>query len=145
MVAACIGVIMIAGSLVLPWFAVRLAGNSTNWSAIKLINTTQGEWPMWAGTMLPIIILLLLATITLLSIIYSLIRRNATRGLWAILGFFSILCIISVSIYFLWWVNNRYIEPGNIIHAGSILAFVGAIIVMLSSALKKRKSVYKVE
>jgi ribosomal protein L40E len=143
-VAASIGIIMIAGSLLLPWFAVRLGDSSTNWSAIKLMTTTQGEWPMWVGTLLPLIILLLLTAIVIFSIIYSFIQQSAARGLWAVLGFLLVLCITCISIYFLWWVNDRYTEPGNIVHVGSILAFVGALTVMLSSAVKKPKRKYRI-
>jgi hypothetical protein len=143
-VAAGAAIALILVSLALPWYAVRLPDLTLDYSATDLIIRTAPSWAEWAGLALPLIMLILFASIALLSVIYSLWSNQPTRALWAILGALSAFCVLFSALYFLWWVwdNPLYSQWVNIIHGGSVAAFAGSLILTLSAIpTRKRRQV----
>lgn len=137
-IAAGVGAIMMLISLAAPWYAMRLYGSSTDISARVLISETGNGGLTWAGSALPLILMIVFASIVLFSVIYSLFTKVATSELWAWLGALSALCVISNAVYILWWMHDNFHQWVNIVHSGSILAFVGAFVVMFSASSDKR-------
>jgi FlaA1/EpsC-like NDP-sugar epimerase len=93
---------------------------------------------MWAGSALTLILMIVLASIVLFSVVYSFLKRAATGDLWAWLGYLSVFCVVGSAVYFLWWAYDSFNESVNIVHAGSILSFIGALVVMFSSTTGER-------
>jgi len=58
---------------------------------------------------------------------------------WTLLGFISLVCVIANAGYVLWWVYDNANERSNIVRAGSILAFIGAMVVLVSSTVSQRR------
>ena len=145
-VAAGLGAIMMLVSLAVPWYAMRLHEVSINISASDLLTDT-GSYPApsFAGSALPLVLMIIFASIVLLSVAYSFYRQAATRALWACLGTLSALCVIGNAVYILFHIHDITSEFSNyggqwvnIVHAGSVLAFVGALVVAFSSIGGKR-------
>jgi ribosomal protein L40E len=143
-IAAGVGAIMMLVSLAVPWYAIRAADNSVDISANDLLIrgtdiflpfVTSQSWTEWVGFALPLILMTLFASLVLFSVFSSLFKRSATRGLWVLLGSLSALCVIASAVYFLWWIrdNPPFNEWVNIVHAGSALAFIGALVVIFSA------------
>jgi predicted amidophosphoribosyltransferase len=137
--AVAMGAVLMLVSLAVPWYAVRLGGFSVEFSASDLITGTANSWTTWGGLALPIILMIAFASIALLSVVYSLWAGAATRALWAFLGGLSALCVLFSAFYFLWWVwdNPSYSEWVNIAHVGSALAFISALMMILSAIAAK--------
>jgi ribosomal protein L40E len=145
-VAAGVGAVMMLVSLAVPWYAMRLQEGSANISASDLLSETGSDpAPSFAGSALPVVLVIIFASAVLLSVAYSLWRQRATKALWAWLGIISALCVIANAVYILWYIHDitsEFSDYGgqwvNIVHAGSILAFVGALVVAFSSIGGKR-------
>ena len=134
-IAAAVGGILMLISLTVTWYTLRLPGyqlmgSSADLSAGDLIDA---EGVSWAGSALPLILMIIFASVVLLSIGYSLWRGVMTRSLWVWLGVLSALCVLGNAAYFLWWVYDYSKEWVNIVNVGSVLAFVGALVVMFST------------
>jgi hypothetical protein len=139
---------MMLVSLAVPWYAMRLQEGSVNISASDLLTDT-GSYPApsFAGSALPLIFMIIFASIALFSVAYSLYKQTATKALWAWIGSLSALCVIANAVYILWYIHDitsEFSDYGgqwvNIVHAGSILAFVGALVVAFSSIGGRRKT-----
>jgi hypothetical protein len=137
---------MMLVSLAVPWYAMRLHEGSANISASDLLTET-GSYPnpSFAGSALPLVFMIIFASIVLLSVAYSFYRQAAAKALWACLGTLSALCVIGNAVYILFYIHDitsKYSDYGgqwvNIVHAGSIVAFVGALVVAFSSIGGKR-------
>jgi hypothetical protein len=147
-IVAGIGAILMLIALAVPWFTVR-NGGSVNISAGDLLDTLSeqgsGE-PLWAGMALPIILIIIAASIVLISVIYSVLARVTTQPLWRLMGTLAFFCVLGNAGYFLWWFHDntlRFYGVGtwpNIAAAGSVLALVGAIIVMSSGMFVRRRT-----
>lgn len=137
-IAAGVGAIMMLVSLAVPWYTIRLWGDSVDVTASDLMTETDNWELTWAGSALPVILVIIFASIVLLSVAYSFWTRVVTTGLWAWLGTLAALCVIGNAVYFLWWVYDHSDEWVNIVQAGSALAFVGALVTMFSSVGGKR-------
>ena len=143
-IAAGVGAIMMLVSLAVPWYAIRLHQADrlpvpVNISASDLLG--RNGWLQqsdYAGSALPLVLMIIFASIVLLSVAYSLWRQAATKALWACLGTLSALWVIANAVYILWWLHDRTDEWVNIVQAGSIVAFVGALVVAFSSIGGKR-------
>jgi cation transport ATPase len=137
---------MMLVSLAVPWYAMRLQEGSVNISASDLLTDTGSDpAPSFAGSALPLVFMIIFASIVLLSVAYSFYRQAATRALWACLGTLSALCVIGNAVYILFYIHDitsKFSDYGgqwvNIVHAGSIVAFVGALVVAFSSIGGKR-------
>ena len=108
-----------------------------------LINETGNGGPLWAGSALPIILIIVFASVTLLSIGYCFWAVVVTRQLWAWLGGLSIVCVLGNLGYILWWMIDNTPERADFTfyttpHAGSVLALLGAVAVVIGSAIGKR-------
>ena len=138
-IAAGVGAIMMLVSLAVPWYALRLYYGSVNISASDLLGRNGLlQKSDYAGSGLPLVLMIIFASIVLLSVAYSFYRRAATRALWAWMGSLSALCVIANAVYILWWVHDRTNDWVNIVQAGSIVAFIGALVVAFSSIGGKR-------
>lgn len=141
-IAAGVGAIMMLVSLAVPWYTIRLQllgyRITEDVSASDLITQTGNGGPSWAGSALPVVLVIIFASAVLLSVAYSLYGQAAAKALWAWLGILSALCVIANAVYILWWVQDQTDQWVNIVQAGSIVAFVGALVVAFSSIGGKR-------
>lgn len=141
-IAAAVGGILMLISLTVTWYTIRLdtliGQLSDDVSAGDLITKT-GDWEWWwPGSVLPLILMIIFASVVLLSIGYSLWRGVMTRSLWVWLGVLSALCVLGNAVYFLWYVHDRFGEWVNIVNVGFVIAFIGALVVMFSSIGSRR-------
>ncbi len=137
-IAAGVGAVMMLVSLAVPWYTIRLWGSSEDWEASFLMDPgCIQECPLWAGFGLPVVLVIIFASLVLISAIYSFAAKAATRALWASLGSLCAFCVAGNALYILWWLHeNTYpAEWINIVQAGSALAFAGALVVALSGAI----------
>ena len=138
-IAAAVGGIMMLVSLAVPWYTIRLPRISPDVSAGDLLGQNGLlQRSDYAGSALPLVLLIIFASVVLLSIAYSVYRQAATQALWVWLGLVSALAVIANAVYILWWVHDQTDQWVNIVQAGSIIAFVGALVVLFSSIGGKR-------
>jgi uncharacterized OB-fold protein len=138
-IAAGVGAIMMLVSLAVPWYTLRLPRISPDISASDLLGRNGFlQRSDYAGSALPLVLMIIFASVVLLSIAYSVYRQAATKALWAWLGIVSALAVIANAVYILWWVHDQTGQWADIVQAGSIIAFVGAVVVAFSSIGGKR-------
>lgn len=136
-IAAGVGAVLMLASLAVPWYTIRYLGFSEDVSASDLITETGNGGPIWAGSALPLILMIVFASLVLISVIYSFAAKTATRSVWSSLGTLCAWCVIGNAVYLLFWYQDNYQLWMNIVAAGSILAFVGALVVLFSGAFGK--------
>ena len=90
--------------------------------------------PLWVGRVLPVILIIVFASIVLLSVVYSLFSRKETKALWALLGLVSVVCVVGNAVYLMWILTQTWQEYpfSNILYTGSIVALVGALVLLFS-------------
>ena len=140
-IAAGVGAVLMLVSLAVPWYTIRYLGFSEDVSASDLITETGNGGPIWAGSALPLILMIVFASLVLISVIYSFAAKTATRSVWASLGSLCALCVIGNAVYILWWLHDSPWYGGawiNIVQAGSALAFAAALVVLFSGAFGRR-------
>jgi len=134
-IAAGVGAVMMLVSLAIPWYTIRYLGASSDVSASDLLTETGNGGPIWAGSALPLILMIIFASLVLLSVLFSIWKKVATKSLWASLGTVCTLCVVGNAGYILWWLHDSPWYGGawiNIVQAGSALAFAGALVVSFS-------------
>lgn len=135
-IAATAGAIIMLISLAFPWYTIRFQDYDNNiaWdmNISYLITDTADWWSLWFGAALPIIGIILSTSAILLFTAYSLFKRTENTRLWGRLGILSIILIIINALYILFWMRNHFGEWMNILDAGAVIAFVGAILVIFS-------------
>ena len=145
-VAAGVGAVMMLVSLAVPWYTIRWERLHTIYrddvTASDLLR--QNLWPDMArvGPAITLILMIIFALIVLFSVAYSLRKQGATRVLWALMGSLSALCVIANWVYILRWkppIPDIWLDMDQAqVQAGSIVAFVGALVVTFSSIGRKR-------
>lgn len=133
-IAAGAGAIIMFISLAFPWYAIRLPEYDISWDmdVSYLISDIWGTWSLWFGAALPVIAVIMLASIALLSSIYALLERKEDTYLWGRLGILSGGFVIINVIYLLFWMRNEYSEWVNIVNPGVVVVFIGAVVMALS-------------
>lgn len=144
-IAAGIGACIILLSLVFPWYAARLSSDSFynnffsfNISPIDLINGSGNGGPIWVGSALPVIAVIIFASFTLLTVIFDLVDGVEDAGdtkFWSLLGICSGGCIIFNAFYLLLWMYFHSGEWVNLVNPGVVMAFTGAVIIVFSRLL----------
>jgi ribosomal protein L40E len=127
-IAAGIGALLMLISLALPFYTLRSGGYSANVSAGHLLTTKTD----WAGTGLPVLLIIIFASILLLSVIIGFLTRRTLKPLWFMLGMLCIFAVIGNAGYILVQIHRSTAEWVNIIAPGCVLAFVGAVIASIS-------------
>jgi hypothetical protein len=143
------GASMMLIALAVPWYTAWLRGpgwsNSANMWFRDLMDTSTGEHlrPNWLGWGLPIVLIIVFASLCLLSVIYGLMRRSQPRRFWLLLGILSLLSALANFGYVSWFMTHFtrdlcyggncscYTTP----HAGFVLALLGAVALILGSAI----------
>jgi hypothetical protein len=138
-VSAGIGAILMLVSLALPWYAYRSGPYSVNISPSELLSHKLVE-SNWAGSGLPLLFVIILAVVILLCTISSLATRRTMTRVWGTLGLLTLMSVVANALYILWWLHGSQAtrEWINIVHAGSIVAFIGALVVMVSGFIRSR-------
>lgn len=149
--AAGIGSTLMLIALALDWYTVRCSGdNCYGWPNPSLdFGNLTGDADIldlnWAGSGLPLVFMIIFASAILLSVGFALLTGTLMRRLWAWVAGLSIVCLVANFGYMLgdtltsdsdWYDVTWYATP----HAGWVLAFVGAIVVLIGSAMGKRTS-----
>jgi hypothetical protein len=114
---------MMLVSLAVPWYTIRLEvlHRTISWDVSASDLLRQNLWPLrlqqpdYAGSALPLVLMIIFASIVLLSVAYSLWRQGATRALWAWMGSLSALCVIANAVYILWWLHDRTDQWVNLV------------------------------
>ena len=59
---------------------------------------------------------------------------------WGTLGLLALMSVVANALYILWWLHGSQAtrEWINIVHAGFIVAFIGALVVMVSGFIRSR-------
>jgi len=141
-IAAGIGAILMLISLAVPWYIWRdLWGPvQSDLTASFLINPPEcsgSECPNWVGRGFPIVLVIVCASIALISVAYCLFRKGATKRLWIGLGALSALCVAGNAIYMFLFVRD-FVDVELNIAAGSILALIGALVLLFSGVIRRR-------
>jgi hypothetical protein len=135
-------------ALAVPWYTIRASGGgSENISLGDLLTPEGPNNPNWAGSGLPIVLIIICASLGLLSVGYALMSGSQPKKLWAWLGSLSVICALINLGYILWWVidtvndlSNGEVSAYTTPHAGFFLAFFGAIALVASSAMGRQKT-----
>ncbi len=133
---SALGAIIMLVSLAIPWYAIRIGRYHSDLDISELFDTNQADSPEFAGSALPILIMIIFASIVILSALYaSIIKSRHIGTLWGWLGFLSVVCIVANAWYMLDWIHEAPElygdeEIGNILNAGPFIAFLGALIVI---------------
>lgn len=127
-IAAGVGALLMLISLALPFYTVRGGGASANLSVSDLLKAKTD----WAGVGLPVLLIIIFASILLLSVIIGFLTRRTLKPLWFILGMLCIFAVIANAGYVLVQIHRSTAEWVNIIAPGCVLAFVGAVIASVS-------------
>jgi len=143
-IAAGVGAVMMLVSLAVPWYTMK-----GGWLAERYRDDVTPSDLLWrdlwpgvarVGPSVTLILTIIFAVIVLLSVAYCLRMRGRTRALWALMGSLSAICVIVNWVYILRWEATfklyLYAEQTQI-QAGSIVAFVGAMVVVFSSIGRK--------
>jgi len=115
-IVAGIGAILMLIALAVPWFTVR-NGISANISIGDLLDTLSEQGPgdpLWAGMALPIILIIIAASIVLISVIYSVLARTTPKTLWRLMGTLVFFCVLGNAGYFLYWMHDTFDRVVNI-------------------------------
>jgi DNA-directed RNA polymerase subunit RPC12/RpoP len=134
MVAAVLILIAIA----LPWYAYRSFGFTSNISFGDMLDTgfPSGDW---FGITLPPIVLIAIAAVALITAIVSFLTRKNMNALWSALGSLAMVAILANAGYLIWWFYNYSGEVVNIVHAGSVLVLVAAIVLIVGASIRPRR------
>lgn len=149
LILAAAGAIIILISLAFPFYGLRIslhgfAGNihlSYDVSITDLISNNIDDKAgvlreSWIGSALPILFMIIFASITLISVIYSLVKGEVITRLWWI-GLLSLGCILINASYlgFMWnkgfipaWGETINLRPSY----GVIMASIGALLIVIS-------------
>jgi hypothetical protein len=127
-IAAGVGALLMLISLALPFYTARSGGASANVSVSDLLKAKTD----WAGTGLPVLLIIIFASILLLSVIIGFLTRRTLKPLWFVLGMLCIFAVIGNASYIVVQMHRTTAEWVNIIAPGCVLAFVGAVIVSIS-------------
>jgi hypothetical protein len=142
---------MMLVALAVPWYTMRMSGGGESYSeniTLGDLLTPEGSGnPNWAGSGLPIVLIIICASLTLLYLGYVVMSRSQPKKLWAWLGSLSIVCALGNLGYILWWVidTTNDLSGGEVSayttpHAGFFLAFFGAIALVASSTIGRQKT-----
>jgi len=101
-IAAGIGALLMLVSLALPFYTLRAGESSVNVSASHLLTSNTD----WAGTGLPLFLIIIFACVVLLSLILDLLTKSAIKPLWSTLGMLCIFSVICNACYILWHVHS---------------------------------------
>jgi len=136
------GATMMLIALAFDWYTFSWSGaDSLNkgWSELNDLTNSDlmGEYVFnYAGTILPLIFMIVFSSIILATILYSYAICKLLHRLWAGLGFICLVLLIINYAYLYIDIGNKdfgnsvaYVAP----HAGWGIAFVGAFLVILGS------------
>jgi len=142
-IVAAAGAIMMLIALALDWYTARCAGDDCRGAGsvnIDFGDLMDSEGLNWAGDPLPLILMIVFASITLLTIGYFMLSGTLVKKLLTWLGVLSLLCLTGNFVYLLVEVMTEatdyyditpYITP----HAGWSIAFIGALVVIIGSSM----------
>jgi len=137
-----VGAILMLISLAVPWYAFRLFGESENISANDLLDA---EGLNWFGVSFPVILIIIFASLALLGAIYSAFVGIRIHRLLYWFGLMSMACVLSNALYLLfefheytsYWGGGEWV---NIVHAGSIMVFIGSIAMIVGSKINQSEA-----
>lgn len=108
-------------------------------SFTDLITQTGHGGPAWLGSALPAIAVIIFALIALLSSIYALSEGVEITRLWFWLGILSAISIIINVTYLFYWMHDYFHEWVNLINPGVVVAFIGAVVIVLSRTRSRKR------
>ena len=145
-----IGSILMLIALAVDWYTYRCFGDDCeSWMKLDVdFGNLTGDTGLldinFAGSGLPLIFLIIFASVILLSVGYSLFSGKVTKKLWIWLGSLAIVVLLINFGYLLgdaltsdedWYDVTSYVTP----HAGFILALIGSIAVLVGAGMAKEK------
>ncbi len=154
-VSASAGAIMMLVSLAIPWYRGSFVTGDQYWDiSHETVNATDflsssawqtAEWydyydTVWTLFSLPIILFMVLASITAISCFYSYKKSVNSTILWILLGDLAVLCVVISAAYFFWLEYQVDYELTNVIYPGSVMALLGALIVKFSGIIGVRST-----
>jgi len=152
---ASAGAIMMLVSMAIPWYRGSFVTGDQYWDiSQEAVNATDflsnsawrtAEWydyydTVWALFSLPIILFIVLASITAISCFYSYKKSVGITILWILLGDLAVLCVVISAAYFFWLEYQVDYELTNVIYPGSVVALLGALIVKFSGIIGRRST-----
>jgi len=146
-IAAGVGAIMMLVSLAVTWYTPRAEGESYDLKISDLLDPGCAGFPgcpTWAGWGLPVVLMIVFASLVLISVLFCLWKKVATKSLWSSLGTLCAWCVVGNALYVLYWHYDQtrtWTGEGlwfNIVQVGSVLAFVGALVVLFSGVFGKK-------
>ncbi len=149
------GAIMMLVSLAIPWYRGSFVTGDQYWDiSHEAVNATDflsssvwqtAEWydyydTVWILFSLPIILFMVLASITAISCFYSYKKSVNSTILWILLGDLTVLCVVVSTAYFFWLEYQVDYELTNVIYPGSLVALIGALLVKFSGIIGIRST-----
>jgi len=130
-----VAAVMILVAIALPWYAFRYWGYTEN---ITFGNLMESEFPDWFGIAFPAIVLVAIAGVVLITAIISFATKRNMNALWSSLGSLAMVAILVNAGYIVWWFYDNTGEWINIVHAGSVLVLIAAIVLMIGAGIRPR-------
>lgn len=137
--AVMMGAVMMLASLAYPWYAFRVRGGGSIGVDVTQLIWKTGDWEFAGlGSALTLLAMIVCASVIAMSTIYSVLRGMATVRLWIWLGGLASVFVIANALYILNRIHDVSGQWMNILNGGSVIAFVGALVVILGAATVRR-------
>ena len=143
------GAVLMLITLALDWYSIKCSGDdcwpgiSANLDFGNLTSDTDILGFNWAGSGLPLVFIIVFASVTILSLGYPLLTRSVPRKLWNWLGSLSIVSLVISFVYVLVEALTDDSDVGgtlyNTPHVGWVLALVGAIAILVGAGMAKKR------
>ncbi|MFA4837837.1 MAG: zinc ribbon domain-containing protein [Dehalococcoidia bacterium] len=132
------GAIMMLISLALAWYSVHT--DMAQHFLLKFDFLNNWRWladsgTHWSGTTLPLVLMIVFASITILSTVYALATGQRFRRLWGWLSLLSAAVIIANFLYFrVYYWDHGYVRDFTP-HIGWVVALIGAIAIGIGAII----------
>ncbi len=155
LVLANVGALLVAVavliSLTYPWYKLfvicrpGITDCAEDVSAIDMLTNSPFWEPIWALNSLPIILIIVFSSFTILCSLYGLVKKTKTGWLWAILGFLLLVCVVTNAWYFLWEEQHSIHSQSEMISPGCVVAGISSLVLMFSGIIGRQKQHRQIE
>lgn len=121
------GAVMMLTALALVWYTVYGYEYSLLDFADLRHSSSEDYWVNWYGAILPLVLVIVFASIAILSAVYSLATSRLFKRLWGWLSFLSTATLITNFVYLLVVYSGKEYSEDVRPHIGWMVALTGAV------------------